>query len=182
MSTAEYDDLPQQWARAWPDLPTEGLPIVARVMTLALRIDQFHVTCLDGSGLTHPEYAALSILRMQERYELTPVELSKVLHQTTAGTSKTIDRLVRKSLVVRKPDPRSKRQTLVCLTASGIDTAEEAGRAEAEGRRLLMEQIADPDSVTKCLDVLLDALQGIQLPTIRDRNSDESPLLPTESA
>lgn len=162
-TASEYDLLPQQWAHAWPTLPTDGLPIVARIMTLARQIEHFHAACLDGLGLTHAEYAALSVLRMQESsYELTPVELSKVLHQTTAGTSKTIDRLVGKGLVVRKPHPRSKRKTLVCLTASGIEAAEQAVLAESEGRQLMMEGIADPTSVAACLDLLISALHNVR--------------------
>ncbi|WP_436775155.1 MarR family winged helix-turn-helix transcriptional regulator [Yinghuangia sp. YIM S09857] len=154
----EFDRVRVHWARVWPELDTRALPLVARVMHLSRDVETFHELALRPHSLGHPEYAALSILRMQgEPYQLTPTELSRTLHQTTAGTSKTIDRLVGLGLVERTRHPRDKRRTLVGLTDEGVRVAEAAVESEARARAHLVRALGDDTDVLKALDALIGA-------------------------
>jgi DNA-binding MarR family transcriptional regulator len=135
---------------------------MARIMELARHSHTFHELALRPYDLGHPEYAALSVLRMQEPpHQLTPTELSRTLNQTTAGTSKTIDRLAGMGLVERIPHPRDNRRTLVRLTRDGITKAEQVTKAESALRQRLLALIGDEAEAVRVLDVLNNAFGTI---------------------
>ncbi|MGR6998288.1 MarR family winged helix-turn-helix transcriptional regulator [Yinghuangia aomiensis] len=90
-------------------------------------------------------------------YQLTPTDLSRTLHQTTAGTSKTIDRLVALGLVERSRHPRDKRRTFVGLTGEGMRVAEAAVESEARARTHLVRELGEDADVLKAIDTLINA-------------------------
>src|SRR6266446_4422527 len=68
-------------------------------------------------GLETWEFDVLSALRRQgPPFQLTPGALLRATLVTSGTMTNRIDRLVRKGLVRREPDPRDKRGVLVTLT------------------------------------------------------------------
>src|SRR5262249_23875357 len=64
-------------------------------------------------------------------------DIARILSITVGGASKTIDRLERDGLVVRRPHPSDRRSSVIALTRSGASTHTQAQRliaAELDAR------------------------------------------------
>jgi DNA-binding MarR family transcriptional regulator len=78
-------------------------------------------------GLNDGDYGVLATLRRSGGpCELTPTELAKQRMMTSGGMTAAIDRLERKGLVARAPNPADRRGNLVRLTGPGREVIDEA--------------------------------------------------------
>lgn len=98
---------------------------------------------LDGqlrqdSGLSHPEYHALSQISMAPDRTIRLSELAAAANMTLSHLSRVISRLERDGWVRREPDPTDGRYTLGILTDEGWGkvTAASPGHLEAVRRYL----------------------------------------------
>jgi DNA-binding MarR family transcriptional regulator len=121
------DEIVAQWESERPDVDARSMAVVGRIQraAAALRplLDEVH----GESGLMGESFDVLAALRRSGApYQLTPTELYRQMMLTSGAMTNRIDRLESAGYVVRKPDPRDRRGTLVKLTARGkalIDTA-----------------------------------------------------------
>lgn len=116
----EVDRLIAAWERERPDLDVSPMHVLSRVTRLALHLDRARKEAFADHGLEPSEFDVLSALRRTgDPYQLSPGQL---VHETlvTSGTmTNRVDRLVRKGLVERLPDPDDRRGVQVRLTDSG---------------------------------------------------------------
>src|SRR4051794_21482092 len=75
---------------------------------------------VDGSGISSPEFAVTSSIAIFG--SVTPTELARTLGMAPTTLSATIDRLVRKGQVRRRPNPDDGRSYVLELTAKGKAT------------------------------------------------------------
>jgi DNA-binding MarR family transcriptional regulator len=126
----EVDEIVAAWGRERADLDVAPLHVLSRVSRLADVLAERRATAFTAHGLQAHEFDVLAALRRSgEPFELTAGELSASTHVTSGTMTSRLDRLTRRSLVARHPDPDDGRLVRVRLTAAGrrrVDAAFEA--------------------------------------------------------
>lgn len=116
----DVDRLISAWERERPDLDVSPMHVLSRITRLALHLDRARKEAFADHDLEPSEFDVLSALRRSgDPYQLSPGQL---VHETlvTSGTmTNRVDRLVRKGLVERLPDPDDRRGVQVRLTSAG---------------------------------------------------------------
>jgi DNA-binding MarR family transcriptional regulator len=82
---------------------------------------------------------------------------------SSAGVTSRIDRLERRGLVRRLPDPDDRRGVIVELTDQGIEAVDAAVVAIGASDRQLLERL-DPRELSLFEDLLRKVLAGLELP------------------
>jgi len=89
-----------------------------------------------------------SVLRGREGERgTTPQDLNQIVQLTSAGMTRTLDRLEAAGHVVRERNPDDRRSVLVRLTAHGRRSAEEVTRALADGYASVLNDASAKDVV-----------------------------------
>ncbi|MDT0441737.1 MarR family winged helix-turn-helix transcriptional regulator [Streptomyces johnsoniae] len=123
----EVDRLVAAWRRERPDLDVEPLEVLSRVSRLARHLDRARRLAFAEHGLESWEFDVLTALRRAgSPYQLSPGQLLTQTLVTSGTMTNRIDRLAKRGLVERQPDPSDRRGVLVSLTDSGRRHADEA--------------------------------------------------------
>jgi DNA-binding MarR family transcriptional regulator len=123
----EVDDLVTAWRAQRPDLDVEPMQVLSRISRLARHLDIARRGAFADHGLESWEFDVLSALRRQgPPFQLTPGALLRATLVTSGTMTNRVDRLVRKGLVRREPDPRDKRGVLVTLSDQGREQVDAA--------------------------------------------------------
>ncbi|MDT0395300.1 MULTISPECIES: MarR family transcriptional regulator [Streptomyces] len=123
----EVDRLVAAWRRERPDLDVEPLEVLSRVSRLARHLDRARRLAFAEHGLESWEFDVLTALRRAGTpYQLSPGQLLTQTLVTSGTMTNRIDRLTKKGLVERLPDPSDRRGVLVRLTEEGRDRADQA--------------------------------------------------------
>ncbi|WP_016908969.1 MULTISPECIES: MarR family winged helix-turn-helix transcriptional regulator [Streptomyces] len=137
----EVDRLVAAWRRERPDLDVEPLEVLSRVSRLARHLDRARRTAFTEHGLEPWEFDVLTALRRAGApYQLSPGQLLTQTLVTSGTMTNRIDRLAKKGLVERLPDPSDRRGVLVRLTVEGRDRGDSAlAGLLAQERAILVE-------------------------------------------
>ena len=123
----EVDRLVAAWRRERPDLDVEPLEVLSRVSRLARHLDRARRLAFSEHSLEPWEFDVLTSLRRAGApYQLSPGQLLTQTLVTSGTMTNRIDRLAKKDLVERLPDPSDRRGVLVRLTPEGRDRADQA--------------------------------------------------------
>lgn len=99
---------------------------------------------LEAHGIGIDAYGAL--VTLSPDLALTIGELGERRNLSASGISRSVDRLERRGLVERRPNPDDARSLLVTLTPKGLDRLREAQRTHhATVREMLFAGLADAD-------------------------------------
>jgi len=140
----EVDDLVAAWRAQRPDLDVEPMQVLSRISRLARHLDIARRGSFADHGLESWEFDVLSPLRRQgPPFQLTPGALLRATLVTSGTMTNRIDRLVRKGLVRREPDPRDKRGVLVTLTGQGEEQVDAALAGLLRRERMLLAALDD---------------------------------------
>lgn len=116
----DVDRLIAAWQRERPDLDVSPMRVLSRVTRLALHLDRARKEAFADHDLETSEFDVLSALRRAgEPYQLSPGRLVQETLVTSGTMTNRVDRLVRKGLVVRLPDPADRRGVQVQLSEAG---------------------------------------------------------------
>ena len=119
------DDLSTAWDREYPDLDTKAFPPMVRLARLSVLIEGFQQEVLAPFELSSGDYGVLAALRRAgEPYQLSPSKLYSRLERSSGGMTKILKRLEEAGLVVRSPDPRDGRGSVVSLSEEGLSLQE----------------------------------------------------------
>jgi len=130
------DVIVEEWRRERPDLDSAPKEITGRIIRLASLFQQAYGAAFEPLGLNDGDYGVLAPLRRAGApHELTPTELARHRMMTSGGMTAALDRLERKGLVVRVPNPGDRRGSLVRLTDAGRVVIDDAmsGHVRIEG-------------------------------------------------
>ncbi|MFD5319303.1 MarR family winged helix-turn-helix transcriptional regulator [Streptomyces sp. NPDC127098] len=123
----EVDRLVAAWRRERPDLDVEPLEVLSRVSRLARHLDRARRLAFAEHDLEPWEFDVLTALRRAgSPYQLSPGQLLTQTLVTSGTMTNRIDRLAKRGLVERQPDPSDRRGVLVRLTESGKTHADQA--------------------------------------------------------
>jgi len=152
------------WRGARPDIDTTSLQVTGRLARIGGHLARRQEAVFERFGLNRGEAGALSALRVAgPPYQLSPTRLGRGLMLSSAGMTSRIDRLERRGLVRRLPDPDDRRGVIIELTDQGITTVDDAVRAVSASDRELVERL-DPDEIQALELLLRKLLSGLELP------------------
>ncbi|MDR5647531.1 MarR family winged helix-turn-helix transcriptional regulator [Burkholderia cenocepacia] len=128
------------WNRERPDLAETGLSITLRLRALSMEIDhQFAKIAAQEDVQLEDMLLLFALRRRGTPYCIRPTEICAMLNITSGAATYRIDRLVKKGLCERQPDPEDGRGYLVHVTPVGmlvIDrTVEAVARASDQALR-----------------------------------------------
>jgi DNA-binding MarR family transcriptional regulator len=155
------DAIVEQWRRERPDLDPSAKEITGRIIRLASLFQQANADTFEPLGLNEGDYGVLAPLRRAGApHALTPTELAKHRMMTSGGMTAAIDRLERKGLVARLPNPADRRGSLVQLTDAGREVIDEAMTRHvlAEHRLVAALEQHEQAQLRDLLHRLLDAI------------------------
>jgi DNA-binding MarR family transcriptional regulator len=123
----EVDRIVEAWRRERPDLDVGPLHVLSRVSRLARHLDLARGAAFAQHGLEGWEFDVLSALRRAGApYELSPGQLVAQTLVTSGTMTNRVDRLERRGLVGRSPDPNDRRGVIVSLTPTGRQVVDSA--------------------------------------------------------
>jgi DNA-binding MarR family transcriptional regulator len=147
------DVLLERWAAARPGLAASELAVTGRLSRLGQHLADRDEAVFERFGLGRGEVGLLSALRVAGApYRLSPTRLGRGLMLSSAGVTSRIDRLERRGLVARLPDPSDRRGVIVELTERGLELVDQAVEAKGESDRQLLARLDADDR---------DALEGL---------------------
>lgn len=118
------------------------------------------------SGLTHPEYHALSQISMAPDRTVRLSELATVANMTLSHLSRVVSRLERAGWVRRAPDPDDGRYTLASLTDAGWTRVQEAAPGHVEAVRRYVFDALTPDQARALGEAAAVIVEHINPPRI----------------
>src|SRR4051812_23270453 len=165
------DTLLASWRSRRPDLDFSPLAVVSRLGRLRAHIDAELDGVFAAHGLTAPSFAVLvTLARVDDGGGVSQRRLMDELGLTSGTISVRMDRLVAEGLVDRRPDPRSRRNTLITLTARGRELFERIVPAHLANERRLLAALSDEEQ-----DVLAALLRKLLVEFEGSPPPDESP-------
>jgi len=164
MGDDSTDRLLSGWQAARPEFDVAQLQVTARLARIGPHLARRQEAVFSRFGLNRGEVGALSALRIAgPPHRLSPTQLGRGLLLTSAGVTSRIDRLERRGLVRRLPDPNDRRGVIVELTDEGLAIVDEAVAANTASDRHLLERL-DPDELTTLERLLRKLLAGLEPP------------------
>jgi DNA-binding MarR family transcriptional regulator len=155
----EVDELVAAWHRERNDLDLAPVEVFSRVSRLARRLDLARREAFTEHRIEPWEFDVLAALRRTGRpYQLSPGALLRETLVTSGTMTNRVDRLEKRGLVARSPDPLDRRGVLVGLTADGKRTVDAAFEALLDRERALLAELGPTDA--RRLAGLLKALMA----------------------
>ena len=152
------------WVSARPDLQLETLQVTARLSRIGPLLARRQDEVFSQFGLSRGEVGMLSALRIAgPPHRLSPSRLGRGLMMSSAGITSRIDRLERRGLVRRLPDPHDRRGVIVELTDEGLEAVDAAVRAVTLSDQQLLARF-DAAELASMEGLLRKLLAGLELP------------------
>ncbi|MFK7896667.1 MAG: MarR family winged helix-turn-helix transcriptional regulator [Myxococcota bacterium] len=136
---------------AFPEDGADAAVYFAHLNALMQLTEIFYRKLLKPHQVSQSEFRVLSSLRLRgPGYRTTPLELNRFTQITSAGMTRTLDRLAGAGYVERSPNPEDRRSILIGLTEKGWTFAETLGQDAAaryadmlagEGRKSVKPEI-----------------------------------------
>jgi DNA-binding MarR family transcriptional regulator len=140
---------------AFPDESSDAAVYFAHLNALMQMTEIFYRKLLKPHQISQSEFRVISSLRLRgPGYRTTPLDLNRFTQITSAGMTRTLDRLASAGYVERFPNPEDRRSILIGLTEKGWAFAEAIGRDAASRYADML-----PDSAGKELKAEIDTLR-----------------------
>ena len=160
------DRLIDRWAAMRPDLDAGDLQVTARLSRLGRHMADREEDVFGRLGLNRGEVGVLSALRIAgPPYRLSPTRLGRGLMLSSAGITSRLDRLERRGLVARLPDPDDRRGVIIELTEAGLALVDAAVGAKGASDRQLLARLS-PEEAATLEDLLRRLLLGLEPPEV----------------
>lgn len=151
------DGIVAQWARERPELDTSAKQLTGRIVRLTSIFQQAWADAFAELGISEGDFGVLAPLRRAGGpCCLTPTELARQRMITSGGMTAAIDRLERRGLVRRIPNPDDRRGSLIELTGEGRVVIDAAFDRHTEVEHRMVASL-DPDQRDQ-LEALLRSL------------------------
>jgi len=155
------DHLLGGWDVARPDLEVGALQVIDRLSRVGAHLARRQEAVFDRFGLNRGEVGALSALRITgPPHQLSPGRRGRGLMLSSAWVTSRVDRLERRGLVRRLPDPDDRRGVIIELTDAGIAVVDEAVAANIVSERALLDRLG-PKDVAELEAILRKVQQGL---------------------
>jgi DNA-binding MarR family transcriptional regulator len=140
------DSLLESWAEALPGLDIEPVAVITRLARIRRHLDRELESVFERFGLGPSTFEALVTLRrIAGDAGVSQKRLADQVGVTPGTISVRIDHLVAEGLAERRPDPESKRSSLVALTDQGRDLFDRVAPVHLENERRLLAALSEED-------------------------------------
>jgi len=148
------DELVEAWRRERADLDLAPVEVFSRITRLAWLLDHARGAAFTTHQIESWEFDVLAALRRAGKpYQLTPGALLRETMVTSGTMTNRVDRLAKRALVERSPDPRDRRGVLVGLTSTGKRAVDGAFETLLASERHLLSDLSEVDQ-RKLADLL----------------------------
>jgi len=162
MTDDQIDEVLGSWRSTRPSIDTGPLEVTGRLSRIGPLLERRQEAVFSRFGVNRGEVGALSALRVSgPPHRLSPTRLGRGLMLSSAGVTSRIDRLERRGLVRRLPDPDDRRGVIVELTDEGARLVDEAVAAVAESDRQLLARL-DADEIAQLQALLKKLLASLE--------------------
>ncbi|WP_240206716.1 MarR family transcriptional regulator [Vibrio sp. CyArs1] len=115
------DRVVEQWAKQKPELDTEPMAMMGRLMRIAKYMETKVADLHKKYDLKLGEFDVLATLRRSGKpYRLTPSELINTMMLTSGAMTNRLDKLESKGLISREHSKADRRSVTVQLTQDGL--------------------------------------------------------------
>ena len=154
------DVIIDQWKRELPELASEHMALIGRLkrcsILLAPRLDEVFA----AYDLSNGAFDVLATLRRAGApYILTPTELFASLMVTSGTMTTRLQKVQKRGLIERIPNPDDARSMLVKLTGAGRELVEKVVFEHVENERRILEKL--PAETRRQLDAGLAELMQV---------------------
>ncbi|UUM31931.1 MarR family winged helix-turn-helix transcriptional regulator [Vibrio japonicus] len=120
------DRVTEQWAQEKPELKTEPMAIMGRILRIAKHMENEVAKLHKRYGLKFGEFDVLATLRRSgEPFSLTPSALMGSMLLTSGAMTNRLDKLESKGLIARTHSKEDRRSVSVKLTQEGTKLIDE---------------------------------------------------------
>lgn len=152
------DRVVDQWLKEKPDLDTQPMAIMGRLMRIAKHMETRVAELHKRYDLKMGEFDVLATLRRSGApYCLTPSALIESMMLTSGAMTNRLDKLERKGLISREHSKEDRRSVTVALTSAGLQLIDNLIGEHVEVQRDFIRGLGDEEKmqVNKALKVLL---------------------------
>ncbi|MFM2611357.1 MarR family winged helix-turn-helix transcriptional regulator [Vibrio campbellii] len=152
------DKVVSQWAKEKPELDTEPMAIMGRLMRIAKHMENHVAELHKRYDLKMGEFDVLATLRRSGKpYRLTPSELISSMMLTSGAMTNRLDKLEKKGLIAREHSKEDRRSVTVELTAKGFELIDSLIEKHLQAQHELMGSLssAEKGQVNQALKLLL---------------------------
>jgi DNA-binding MarR family transcriptional regulator len=156
------DRMVERLDKLMPRSPSDAYQVTGRISRIAARLAQREEELFGRYGLNRGEVGVLGALRTSgPPHTASPTQLFRGLMLSSAGMTSRLDRLERRGLVRRKPDPTDRRGILVDLTPEGRKLVDRVITANTKSEADLLETLSreEKDLLAAAMRKLLRVLE-----------------------
>ncbi len=153
-------EVPAGLAGAVDSVDPSTILIILWAGRLSRRVDAFYQEALRPYALQYSDYAVMSILRFSGA--MSPKQLNSFLVITSGGLTKTLQRLEKKKMLVRRADPEDGRGTLLSLSKVGEYMVDKLFVEDVRAHEQMLSKLSatNRQRIAKALRELLDVFEG----------------------
>ncbi len=152
------DRVVSQWAKERPELDTEPMAIMGRLMRIAKHMENHVAELHKRYDLKMGEFDVLATLRRSgQPYRLTPSELISSMMLTSGAMTNRLDKLEKKGLIAREHSKEDRRSVTVALTAKGFELIDSLIEQHLQAQHELMGSLSSTEKgqINQALKLLL---------------------------
>ena len=155
------DRLIEQWRAVSPDVPLDGMEVLARARRLTLLTRPAVEAVFARYGIDTGEFDVLATLRRSAAEAVRPTELFQDLMISSGGLTDRLRRLEEAGLIDRAESPDDKRSKMVRLTDTGKDLIDAAFAEDMAVERALLSVLGS-DQIAQIADLLANLLSALE--------------------
>lgn len=142
----DMDKIRAQWAKQRPDLDTEPMALIGRIIRLSAKLTEEMGKTFTRHGLNGASFDMLAtLLRSGSPHALSPNQLLETMMVTSGTMTNRIDQLEKDELVSRVSNPIDRRSVLVQLTPKGHRIIDAAVTDHVETQKTLVGGISEAE-------------------------------------
>ncbi|MEZ9462850.1 MarR family winged helix-turn-helix transcriptional regulator [Vibrio splendidus] len=137
------DRVVEQWAKEKPELETEPMAMMGRIMRIAKYMEMQVAELHKKYDMKLGEFDVLATLRRSGKpYRLTPSELIGSMMLTSGAMTNRLDKLEAKGLISREHSKEDRRSVSVQLTKDGLILIDQMMTEHVEMQKKLVKSLS----------------------------------------
>ncbi|NOH94456.1 MarR family transcriptional regulator [Vibrio sp. AIC-3] len=137
------DRVVEQWAKEKPELETEPMAMMGRIMRIAKYMETQVAELHKKYDMKLGEFDVLATLRRSGKpYQLTPSELIGSMMLTSGAMTNRLDKLEAKGLISREHSKEDRRSVSVQLTKDGLILIDQMMTEHVETQKKLVKSLS----------------------------------------